>query len=244
MELRRQRVPLRVIARSLGICTRTIHRWARFEDFPERSTAQRQSILDAFMPHLKRRWGEGCYNASQLWRELRAQGFSGSSQIVRYHVARWRAQLPPNLRSTREPQPNNAPRPMTPPSSRRTIWMLLKKDEELKAEEQEFVTKLCSLCPEMEAARVLAQQFSEMIKKRQTGALRGWLDGAVKSGLLEFQSFAVGLQRDAEAVEAALSYEWSNGQVEGQVNRLKLIKRQMYGRANFDLLRARVLHAA
>jgi transposase len=102
-----------------------------------------------------------------------------------------------------------------PSESQRVLTETLDDGFNFGFEEQEFVAKLRSLCPELEATRMLAQQFSQMIEKRQTDALRAWLDRAVKSGLLEFQSFAVGLQRDAKAVEAALSYEWSNGQVEG-----------------------------
>jgi len=244
IELRRQRVPARVVARTVGVCTRTIRQWARAEGNTSRVAAKRQSILDAFMPHLKKRWEEGCHNARQLWRELCAEGFSGSSEIVRYHVACWRAQLPPHLRYTRGPQLHSQPQGLTTPSPRRVGWMLLKKDEALDVDERALVATLCSLSPEMEAARMLAQEFSRMVRHHQVDALAGWLNEAQRSSLPEFRSFATGLQRDRKAVEAALSCEWSNGQVEGQVNRLKLIKRQMYGRANFDLLRARVLHAA
>ncbi len=243
MELRRRRVPVRVIAKTVGVCIGTIRRWARAEGFPERGTAQRHSILNEFMPYLKKRWAAGCHNALQLWRELHVQGFSSSREIVRYHVSRWRAQLPPHLRYTRGLETNNEPRTMTPPSSRQAMWMLLKKDEQLEDEEQEFVANLCHLCPELEQARELAQAFSRMVRQRQADEMEGWLAKGIKSGLVEFQSFVRGLRRDHAAVKAALCYEWSNGQVEGQVNRLKLIKRQMYGRANFDLLRARVLHA-
>ena len=83
-----------------------------------------------------------------------------------------------------------------------------------------------------------------MIKERRADELRQWLIDALRSGVAEFQSFANGLTDDLQAVKAALSYEWSNGQVEGRVHRLKMIKRQMYGRAKLDLLRARVLHRA
>jgi transposase len=145
MEMRRRRVPVRVVARTVGVCTRTILRWAHAEGFPERSPARRHSILDEFMPWLKKRWDAGCHNAQQLWRELRRQGFSGSREIVRYHVSRWRAELPPHLRDTRGVETNSQPRTMTPPSSRQAMWMLLKKDEQLEDEAQEFVAKLCSV---------------------------------------------------------------------------------------------------
>lgn len=94
------------------------------------------------------------------------------------------------------------------------------------------------------AAAELAREFSRMIRGRCSEALAGWLDVAAGSGIAEFEGFAAGLRRDPEAVVGALSCEWSNGQTEGQINRLKMIKRQLYGRAHFDLLRARVLHRA
>jgi transposase len=122
--------------------------------------------------------------------------------------------------------------------------MLLKGAEEEKAEHRAFAEELCSLCPEVRAAAELAREFSRMVRGRCAEALAGWLDVAAGSGMAEFEGFAAGLRRDQAAVVGALSREWSNGQTEGQINRLKMIKRQMYGRANFDLLRARVLHRA
>lgn len=162
---------------------------------------------------------------------------------MRYHLSRWRAQLPVESRysrGARAPQPQ----PLAPPSPRRAAWMLLKAEEEPKAEHRAFIEGLRELCPEVEVAGGLAREFSRMVKERCAGALAGWLDEAESSGVAEFESFTAGLRRDGEAVMAALSSEWSNGQTEGQINRLKTIKRQMYGRANFDLLRARVLHTA
>jgi transposase len=122
--------------------------------------------------------------------------------------------------------------------------MLLKAEEEEKAEHRAFAESLCELCPDVGTAAELAREFTRMVRGRCAGALAGWLDAAASSGVAEFKGFAAGLRRNREAVAAALSCEWSNGQTEGQINRLKTIKRQMYGRANFDLLRARVLHRA
>lgn len=162
---------------------------------------------------------------------------------MRYHLSRWRVQLPMHLRYSRGVR-TTAPQSLTPPSPRRAAWMLLKVDEELKAEHRAFVESLCGLSPAVVAAGRLAREFNRMVKERQAAALAGWLDEAEHSGLPEFEGFAAGLRRDHEPVIAALSCAWSNGQTEGQINRLKLIKRQMFGRANFDLLRARVLHVA
>jgi transposase len=242
-EMRQRGAKLREVAAAVGVSTRTLRRWERRGSYPERTDCQRQSILAPFLPYLARRWAEGCHNALGLWRELRAQGFRGSKEIVRYHISRWRAQLPVHLRYARGVR-TTPPQALTPPSPRRAAWMLLKADSELKTEHRAFIESLCDLCPEIRVAGELAREFNRLVREKQKEALAGWLDVAAKRGLPEFESFAAGLCRDHEAVSAALYSEWSNGQTEGQINRLKMIKRQMFGRANFDLLRARVLHDA
>lgn len=107
-----------------------------------------------------------------------------------------------------------------------------------------MMERLCQLFPQIEKAKELAQEFSRIVRERSPTELCEWLRSATRSKLQEFVSFARGLSEDYPAVKNALRYEWSNGQLEGQVNRLKLIKREMYGRAKFDLLRARVLYSA
>ena len=103
--------------------------------------------------------------------------------------------------------------------------------------------RLCQLFPQIEKAKELAQEFIRIVRERSADKYNEWLRSAMQSKLKEFLSFARGLSEDHQAVTNALRYDWSNGQLEGQVNRLKLIKRMMYGRAKFDLLRARVLHS-
>ncbi|HYY97302.1 MAG TPA: transposase, partial [Pyrinomonadaceae bacterium] len=129
------------------------------------------------------------------------------------------------------------------PSARQAAWMLL-RPEELEDEEQRMAELLCRLAPEVGQAQRLALSFVEVIKERRADELRGWIIEAQRSEIPEFVGFANGLAADLQAVRPALEYEWSNGQTEGQVHRLKLVKRQMYGRGNLDLLRARVLRAA
>jgi transposase len=128
------------------------------------------------------------------------------------------------------------------PSARASSWMLL-QPEKLKDAEQNMVELLCHLSPEIRQAQELALNFVGIIREQRVDELREWLVKAACSGLPEFRRFGKGLTVDLRAVKAALSYQWSNGQVEGQVHRLKMIKRQMYGRAKLDLLRARVLYA-
>ena len=129
------------------------------------------------------------------------------------------------------------------PPPHEVVWMLL-QPKRVKDEERVFVERLCQLFPDLKVAQELALYFSRMVRRRAAEDLPAWLRAATRSKLKEFVGFARGISEDFEAVRNAFTYEWSNGQLEGQVNRLKLVKRMMYGRAKFDLLRARVLHSA
>ena len=108
-------------------------------------------------------------------------------------------------------------------------------------DEQQALQRMQQASGTVNQAYSLSQRFCRMIKEGSYSSLRPWLEEAKKSGIDALKQFAKGIKQDYDAIENALRYEWSNGQVEGQVNRLKLIKRQMYGRANFDLLRKRIL---
>lgn len=129
------------------------------------------------------------------------------------------------------------------PSACEAAWMLVRPGE-MTDEQKKTAELLCRLSPEVARVHELALSFIEIIKERRAEGLRGWIIDAHRSEIPEFVSFANGITADIGAVRAALEYEWSQSQVEGQVHRLKLIKRQMYGRGKFDLLRARVLRAA
>jgi len=155
-----------------------------------------------------------------------------------------RVRLLPHLtRPKRVRRRQASPRLRHLPSAREAAWMLLRPDE-LKDEDKKKAELLCRLSPEVGRARRLALSFIEVVKERRADELREWLVSAQRSEVAEFVTFANGVTADLQAVRAALKHEWSNGQVEGHVHRLKLIKRTMYGRAKLDLLRARVLSAA
>jgi transposase len=154
-----------------------------------------------------------------------------------------RLRLEPHLRRPQRVRRRRASPRLPLPSAREAAWMLLRPDE-LTDEEKPVAELLCRLSPEVARSQELALSFIELVKERRGDGLREWLIGAQRSEVPEFVSFANGLTSDLRAVRAALEYEWSNGQVEGQVHRLKLVKRQMYGRGKLDLLRARVLRAA
>lgn len=154
-----------------------------------------------------------------------------------------RLRLAPHLERVKRCRRRRASSRLTVPSAREAAWMLLRPDE-LTDEEKPVAELLRRLSPEVGRAQELALSFVEVIKERRADDLRGWLVEAQRSGIPELAAFANGLTSDLQAVRAALKCEWSNGQVEGQVHRLKLLKRQMYGRAKLDLLRARVLRVA
>ncbi len=199
------------------------------------SRPQRPGRLAAFTGYLQQRWQAGCQNAVTLFREIAERGYSGSLNLVQRYVKPWRQACR-----------THCPRRSAEPASTRCVrWWLLGHfsldDSDLKAHQMAVVERLCQLCPVVRTAQELAQRFVAMVKERRVDDLNVWLDDVRASQIAELEGFAFGLRQDWEAVVAALSTEVSNGQTEGPVNRLKMRKRQMYGRANFDLLRRRVL---
>jgi transposase len=228
---------LSAIARQLGMHRETIRRFMRADCYPEKAPPFRKpSKVAPFDEYLRRRWAEGCYNARQLWRELRDHGYKGCLAALRRYLQPWRNLLPGELRQCQQ-----APS-FQPPSPQRAVWWLLRPSAELETEESQYVKELCRLSPEIKVGQALAQQFQCIVRGRRLEAFDDWRESVKQSAIGEFERFSNGLMKDEAAVRAGLSSEWSSGQVEGQVNRLKMIKRQMYGRANFDLLRARVLY--
>ena len=127
------------------------------------------------------------------------------------------------------------------PAARHLVWLFLKHTEQFDQEDRTLRDQLLTHATLLKT-RQLVQEFQQIVAKRKATALDPWLEKCEKASIPELASFAAGLRQEHAAVLAALSFVWSNGQTEGQVNRLKLLKRQMYGRANFDLLRLRILH--
>jgi transposase len=235
-EYQRQGWSQRAVAAHLNLDRRTVGKYFALESCPERPSVPQST--PKVMPHLaylSRRWQEGCHNIKQLHAELEGQGFTGHYAAVCRAVKRLLADgkvvLPTPQVSI--PIPNL--------TVTQAVWLLLHPDERLEEQDCQLRDKLCEICQEIETSRHLAQSFCELVRERAAEKLDVWLERAKGAGIAAFKNFAIGLQRDYDVVKAALTYEWSNGQVEGQVNRLKFIKRQMYGRAKFDLLRKRVL---
>jgi transposase len=238
LELDGQGVSLRAIARRMGMHRGTVRRWLRTGSFPERARRHATSRTDPFVDYLRRRWDEGCHNAARLTEEIRALGFRGSYLMVRRRVAGWRqGGSVPGRSSRSEPTVKR-------PSSRRVSWWLLTEWTDLEPDERGLLDALWSRCPELKTATELAREFAAMVRQRQSGQWDSGMASVQAPGVArELRGFAEGLKQDEAAVKAALSLEWSNGQTEGQINRLKTLKRQMYGRAGFPLLRCRFLQA-
>lgn len=243
-------VPIKQIALRLKLSHMTVRKFVHAETYPETAPRPRASALTPFEPHLLKRWQDGCRNALQLWREVCAQGYRGTNRQVSKWVGLRREEpkrySPMSKRRRPSAAPTTAPSQphgtavMTLPSANRLAWLLAKEQEQLDDKER-LLLKHVLQHPVAAKSHTLAQQFTTMVRQRQPRKLRPWLKTCRQSTIREFMTFADGLESDIAAVQAALQLDWSNGQLEGQVNRLKLIKRQMYGRAKFDLLRIRVL---
>lgn len=244
IELREEGLSERAIARTLCINRGTVRKFLHSDGFPERGQKKRTgSILDPYIPYIHRRWAEGCDNSYQLWREIRDRGYEGGTGMVRRYARRLRRLLT-ELTPQQQARFLATKEAFKAPTSRRTGRWLQAEPKDLGELQRAFVERLKELCPAVAEVGELAGWLRELVKERCPAQLDDWLDSAERSTVAELAGFVRSLRKDYEAVKAALSYEWSQGQVEGQITRLKLIKRQMYGRANFDLLRRRVLAAA
>ena len=222
-------LPTKEIARRLGASRNAVRRWVRAGRFVPYRRAPGSSRLDRHLPFVEARWQEGQHSATALYRELHAHGFTGGYDIVRRWAARRKRGAPARPPSTRIP------------STRRITRWLTGDLAALSPEDRAFTEALCSAAPRLSQAAEVIRAFADLLRQNDPTGLTPWLDAAAATDL---GGFVTGLRRDEPAVRAAIVEPWSNGPVEGQVNRLKLIKRSMYGRAGFDLLRQRVLHAA
>lgn len=251
VEWHRRGASWRMIERETGVSAATARRFVRAGTFPERAASSpRPTSLTPHEPYLRARWTAGCHNARVLWEEIRARGFGGAAVTVRRLVGTWRptpGRSGPTPRRTGPgavaPTPP-VPRPTRVLSPRQARWLLLRPAAALRPDDQLHRDYLLQQSNQIRAALALAEEFGRLVRARDRAALAPWLDRTQASDVVELREFAAMLRRDHAAVDAALTYEWSNGQTEGQITKLKYLKRQMYGRASFRLLKQRVLRAA
>jgi transposase len=221
------------IADQLRLNRTTVRKFIRVTSAAElrRPIGQGPSGLDRFTPYLVRRWQEGRQIAAYLHNEIRALGYHGSKRTVRRFVESWRkTHAPPPVRRLL-PGPQNL------------CWLLLRRRSELDDAERILLTELCRRSDELAMSRRFAQRFMILVRERRGTQLDQWITEVQSTGPPELRGFSRNLHRDWLAVQAGFTVHWSSGPVEGNINRVKLIKRQMFGRAKFDLLRKRVLLA-
>lgn len=238
---------IREIGSRLRMSRTTVMKYLRADTCPipgPRPT--RRSLVDPWVPYLRVRWAEGRQDATGLFREIKALGFSGGRAIVCARLTRWRTEeRRPGPYPDAMPVAVTAPPPEPPPvrdrSPRRTRWLVLREPANRTPEQAAFCDRLLADCPAIARGVNLATAFRRLVREQDHAELAPWLEEARGSGLAEFREFAAGIERDRAAVEAALRLAVSNGQVEGQITKLKLLKRMAYGRTSLTLLRARLL---
>jgi transposase len=233
--------PLRQIARELAMSVKTVRRYLAGGGCPDwKPGRQRPTRVDAYTSQVDRRIAEGCRNAAAVYRELAAEGCTASaSAVLRFFNRRLVAAGHHRARANAA-----APAPPAPPSARKLSFDFIRRPENREPAEQQRLDRLRGIDPEVTEALGLADQFAAMARERSGAGLADWLAKAAEAAAPELRGFAAGIRQDEGAVQAGMTQAWSNGPVEGQVNRLKVIKRTMYGRAGLALLRARVLRAA
>lgn len=234
-ELRDQGYSLNAICRELGLAFRTVQRFARATSSEELLVTHRTRShkLDRFKSHVHQRWNAGVTEASVLYAELVELGWTGSLRSVQRYLQRFRD---PDRKARPAP-----PAPVKATPRRVTSWIMT-NPAHLSGDDQVRLKQILVRCPQLEATAGHVACFAAMMSQRTgTDQLPAWLDAVTADDLPALHSLVAGLRRDLDAVTNGLSLDYSSGQVEGNVNRIKMIKRQMFGRAKFDLLRKRVL---
>jgi transposase len=239
--LHAQGIPIATIARQLGISRPTVYAYLRRDTPPGPRRLQRPPsarVLTSYAPYLIRRWRESGADSRQLWREIQALGYTHSARTVRRFITQLRRAA--DMGHPPESQRSPYTRPQGP-SARAVSFVMVSPAAKRSAEVQTYLDQLCQVDASITRAYQLIQAFLTIVRERGGRDLEAWMAEATQSGIEALARFARGLQDDLTAVTAGLTLPWSNGPVEGQVTRLKLLKRQGYGRTGFALLRQRLL---
>ena len=232
------------IAQHLRLNRRTVMRYIVADHLPEKvRLAQTTSSLAPYDAYLLQRWAEGCHIGAQLFAELQEQGYRGGLSSV--YRALNRLQLPRTWPRKASPAcqspPPRKPLVTRPKSPRQAMWLLMLRPERLTPEQEAYRAQLCASCPEAAVMYPLVQRFGALLREHRVADLDTWLRASEESGIPEFVRFVQSLRRDQVAVSEAVTSRWSQGQTEGFITKLKLLKRSMYGRAKSDLLRQRLV---
>jgi transposase len=255
--LKAQGLSQRQIQTQLKMSRGTLKRYLSHDTLPEH--ALRNATIKPYTSYLEERWQAGVHNATQLFNDIVARGYRGSYLLVSRFIQPWRNALSQSVSANHTPPASTVTNPpvMETPSAlpatltvrevctpRQVAFWVTRDPDKLKPDQKDKLEQLLANVPELLSARALAQDFRQLLMQHQPDQFDGWLARASQSLLTEFQGFAQGLIRDKDAVAAAIATTFSNGQTEGHVNRLKTIKRQMFGRGKLDLLRKRIMRPA
>jgi transposase len=245
--LHRQSWTVRAIARHLGLSARTVQRDLGTATFAgrKRRSDRGQSVLNLYKATLLQRWNAGCHNALQLFRDLRSEGYTGSYTLVATYARclRQAQGLVAGHRRSRRPLPRVAEPAGHSLTPRRATWLVLRRADKRTEHEVQQLRLLRAQHTDLAEAIDLAQDFAQLVRLRRPAQFDAWVERAVTSTVNPLQRFATGLGEDYAAVKAGITLRWSNGPVEGHINRLKMLKRQMFGRARLDLLSRRFVLA-
>lgn len=225
---------LSAVSRELHLDPHTVRRFARADDVEEllgKARLRRDSVLDEFKAYLHQRWNDGVTNAEQLTQEITAKGYRGSDKTVRRYLHPLRAE---------GGKPAPPPAPM-PPTVRQVTGWLTRHPDDVTDTDTAVLQGITARCPALAITQDLIREFAKMLTQRRGEQLGAWMTRVEHEGEPELRKFVASVRRDLAAVTAGLTLPHSSGAVEGNVNRVKTIKRQMYGRAGFDLLRRRIL---
>ena len=234
----------KAIARQLGIGKSTVFRYLRSPTFPERKgrSDKGRSKVSPYKKYLLERWNSGFHDTKKLYAEIKEQGYQGSYATLARYTRRLReAQGFKPRQKPSKPLPKLFEPQKSLMTVRQAVWLILRPPTEQSETETEAISLLKQQDPNLKTAIELAMDFADLVRRKQPNKLEEWLQKAEQSKIRAITGFATKLKDDLDAVKNGVTLSWSNGQVEGQVNRLKMLKRQMYGRASHELLKKRFL---
>jgi len=234
------------IARDLNMSYGGVRHFVTAPSFPEQAPRRHvPSQLEPYTLRLQALWDAGCHVAMELWRTIWSEGFTGGPRQVHKWVQRRRVEVhpftPKRFREAVTRRIQSRPKHALPSPST-LAWLCMQDQTRLTSDEQ-TILGLLQADRTLKQLYDMAQQFVELVRARRSESLATWLEAVPQTPFQDLHTFALGLGSDLAAVTAAVTLPYSNGPVEGHINRLKMLKRQMYGRAGFTLLRARVLYA-
>jgi transposase len=244
VDLREEGLTYQEIARRLGMGERTVRDWlTRGIPYgkPE-LRRKRRSGFDPYAAYVRERWEQGCHNGLPLWRELQTQGYKGGSRTVYRFLAQLKeGSAPPRGKAQRSQAVPESP--VESWTAQKAVWLFIRDPLHLEKNEHQALAAIRQASPTADVVDGFAQDFLQMLRRREGQRRDVWLGQVRASHIPELQRLVRRIQRDKDAVLAGLTLQESNGVVEGKINKLKLIKRMLFGRAGFALLRQRVLHA-